>query len=562
MKKCTLFILLGLALSSANAQPKAGFAPLNPEFIKYRDRILRGEGMEFTSNGYSLGCIPHPAGYSAHIPTRLARRQVPLPESYDLRIKGTLTPVKNQGACGSCWTFATLGSVEARWLELGLNAYNLSEQNLKNGHGFLRGHCSGGNAQMSTAYFVRGHGPVSEADDPYNIADSLYVAGLTPQAYIPDARFLPNDKELLKQTVYDTGAIYTVMRWEDNAYDALSHTYYYSGSDTNAYNHSVLLVGWDDHRITAGGQGAWIIKNSWGTAFGENGFFYISYNDTKVNVYPAFWPKRMDYDPNVIIHQYDKLGWVMNYGFYYNYQDYGLVKFVPAKDQSIIRVGTWVNSSHATVRFEIYDNFNGDQLTNFLGQTGNFVCDYPGYYTFDLPSPIARSSGNDFYVKVKYNTPETEYCIPVEIYMKEYAAPVIEMGKCWISRSGYGDWIPVGLGTDKSFDLCIKAYGISTTSVPDEDSKAELPSTFVLYQNRPNPFNSTTRIAYSLPTSQHVVLKVYDLSGREVATLVDEWKALGNYGVDFNAGHLPSGMYVYRIKAGDFVQARKLMLLK
>ena len=85
---------------------------------------------------------------------------------------------------------------------------------------------------------------------------------------------------------------------------------------------------------------------------------------------------------------------------------------------------------------------------------------------------------------------------------------------------------------------------------------------FSLEQNYPNPFNPSTSIKYSVPNAEFVTLKVYDILGNEVSTLVNEQKAPGSYEVRFNAGSLASGVYVYTIKAGNFTQTRKLMLMK
>jgi hypothetical protein len=91
-----------------------------------------------------------------------------------------------------------------------------------------------------------------------------------------------------------------------------------------------------------------------------------------------------------------------------------------------------------------------------------------------------------------------------------------------------------------------------------------LPGHFALYQNYPNPFNPTTLIQYSLPvgTRHAVSLRVYDLLGREVAVLVDEQKVPGSYSVAFNARGFASGVYFYRLRAGGFVETRKLILLR
>ena len=88
------------------------------------------------------------------------------------------------------------------------------------------------------------------------------------------------------------------------------------------------------------------------------------------------------------------------------------------------------------------------------------------------------------------------------------------------------------------------------------------PENFQLAQNYPNPFNPTTTISYSLPVGGTVFLKVFSLDGREVATLVNENQSVGEHKIQFHAAGLASGVYVYRLQMGGFVQARKLLLLK
>ncbi len=99
------------------------------------------------------------------------------------------------------------------------------------------------------------------------------------------------------------------------------------------------------------------------------------------------------------------------------------------------------------------------------------------------------------------------------------------------------------------------------TSVSEMNRK-ELSNAFALSQNYPNPFNPITNITYSLPKSSNVILKVYDVLGREVTTLVNEEKHAGAYKVIFNGSNLPSGVYFYRIQAGGFVSTKKFILMK
>ncbi|MCS7210102.1 MAG: S8 family serine peptidase [Chloroherpetonaceae bacterium] len=97
---------------------------------------------------------------------------------------------------------------------------------------------------------------------------------------------------------------------------------------------------------------------------------------------------------------------------------------------------------------------------------------------------------------------------------------------------------------------------------PIVEVDAGLPRTFELAQNYPNPFNPSTAISYQLPTATNVVLKVYDMLGREVATLVNARQEAGRYQVTFNATNLASGIYFYRLQAGSFVETKKMMLVK
>ena len=87
-------------------------------------------------------------------------------------------------------------------------------------------------------------------------------------------------------------------------------------------------------------------------------------------------------------------------------------------------------------------------------------------------------------------------------------------------------------------------------------------NSFELEQNYPNPFNPSTTIMYKIPTDGIVSLKIYNILGQEVATLINEYQVTGKYSVVFNAKNLASGMYVYQLKAGNITKSKKLMLIK
>jgi hypothetical protein len=105
-------------------------------------------------------------------------------------------------------------------------------------------------------------------------------------------------------------------------------------------------------------------------------------------------------------------------------------------------------------------------------------------------------------------------------------------------------------------------YDGSFAYLPEIETEVKVPLVFSLEQNYPNPFNPSTKISWQSPMSGWQTLKVFDVLGREVATLLDEYRDAGSYEVEFNALHIPSGVYFYQIKAGEFVETKKMLLLK
>jgi hypothetical protein len=121
----------------------------------------------------------------------------------------------------------------------------------------------------------------------------------------------------------------------------------------------------------------------------------------------------------------------------------------------------------------------------------------------------------------------------------------------YVERSGLNDF---------SFWTLGDSNGIATFI--DQIEVEVVPAEFSLYQNYPNPFNPSTKIRYQLPQESKVIIKIYDILGSEVITLLNEKKEPGVYEVDFNVAHLPSGTYFYRIVADGFIETKKMILMK
>jgi uncharacterized protein (TIGR02145 family) len=140
------------------------------------------------------------------------------------------------------------------------------------------------------------------------------------------------------------------------------------------------------------------------------------------------------------------------------------------------------------------------------------------------------------------------------------------------STEFYSDTYPMGLSIPNSsiyFSNFNKGYGFSVRCIKDGgvtsvEQEKEIPTTFELMQNYPNPFNPSTVISYQLPVAGYVRLKIYDLLGSEIATLVNEYQQAGIHNSTFNTQNLflPSGIYFYRLQAGNYTDSKKMLLIK
>ena len=117
------------------------------------------------------------------------------------------------------------------------------------------------------------------------------------------------------------------------------------------------------------------------------------------------------------------------------------------------------------------------------------------------------------------------------------------------------------LGNPRDSSPDIGAYEYDSSVNVDGD-KTSQPTEYVLYQNYPNPFNPSTTISYFISASSFVTLKLYDVLGNEIKNLVNEEKTAGNYELEFNAANLPSGIYFYRLQSANFVETKKMILLR
>jgi hypothetical protein len=227
--------------------------------------------------------------------------------------------------------------------------------------------------------------------------------------------------------------------------------------------------------------------------------------------------------------------------------------FTPA--DSVIHISVWVN-----------DGYNGFDTTR-LNITIDPVNDAP--QITEVPSPIIVE--DSLYVftidSVDYNDPDNDVCT-LTIKQGNYYSisgdtiqPSLDFSGTLIVPFSISDG---ELAADDTLLITVTSLGIN---FPGQEMSSQLPEQFALHYSYPNPFNPSTTISYDLPEQAQVTLGIYDLLGKQIKTLVNQSQNAGKRtavwdGTDNLGRQVSAGVYLYRIKAGEFSQTRKMLLLK
>ncbi len=379
-----------------------------------------------------------------------------LPVTFDLRHMNRFSPVRVQAA-GGCWSAAAMASLESFILSGGGPSYHFSDRNLYRFHRYDSTRTTYGNHMMATAYFVRGAGPYISTPG----VDTVFQAKRKPVLWIDQARFLPNDPNLIKRTILEFGGVSSMLRFRPETLDSLTHIHYAKG---NAINHVVNLVGWSDTMETNYGKGVWIAQNSLGVKSGDSGFFYIPYQDQRILQYNAVWPDWKPFPNQLKLLYYDTLGQTSTYGF----EDtvcYSLIKFKAPANGKLKAIATWSTAANSIIESTIYRSFDENKkvLNDSAGYTAPFLSRFEGYYTIEMEKPVPINKGETFYIKIRYSVPADTSRVPVEKRIDGYAYPTLVQDKCWINpdeKKWPDTWYLCGK-TSKypalRFNLCIKA---------------------------------------------------------------------------------------------------------
>jgi hypothetical protein len=248
--------------------------------------------------------------------------------------------------------------------------------------------------------------------------------------HVQNVYFLPlmqsaTDTGTIKSALMTYGGVYAAFYYDDSYYNSATAAYY-DGSTTGG-NHAVTIVGWDNNyaatnfATTAPGNGAWIVKNSWGTSWGKLGYFYVSYYDKNMGsqenaVFTA--EPTTDYTTN---YQYDPFGMETSIGSGSSSTAYGANVFTATSTGTLKAISFWAPYQNTQYNATIYVNpanpknpTSGTPISTISGTASNAGVAYAGYYTENLTTTVPLTKGETFAVVVKFTTLGYDNPVPVQ----------------------------------------------------------------------------------------------------------------------------------------------------
>lgn len=439
-----------------------------------------------------------------------------LPLTYDSREENCITSVKQQGLSGNCWAFSTMSMLESDAVLKGIDelesadyseahfswftSRSLTDNTDDSAYGDGRDDddpfMTGGNWIIAAGSLARWMGAAEETDYPFAPRD-LSAMGNYDESCRYDTGsgvIIDSAEELLnmndaKEWIMTHGSATLAFYFDTAYYNSETAAYFYNG--TNTLNHEITVVGWDDNfsadnfnsAYQPSGNGAWLCKNSWGTSWGDGGYFWISYYDTSIEQFAGISARSADdFYRN---YTYNGAGWESYIGHTGNAKISNVFK---AKGPELLSsVSTYTMNPEQEINVKIYKNLP-DAYTN--PESGELAAEYStvlersGYHTIDLETKVELEEETIFSVVIEYITSGTIY-IPVEANgqgMNAYSCNACESYVClpaynqgWYDVMIYGfENVFVQAFTECNHQLirdCVEAtctesgYEISTCSV-------------------------------------------------------------------------------------------------
>lgn len=398
------------------------------------------------------------------------------------------TSVKNQNPYGTCWSFATMAASESSLYKEGLSTSkcNLSELHLAyfmshsvadplggtKGDSFTHtgSWLEGGNSQLAGLKLATWAGPVSESTLPYTSADEDMTVSSKlayKSAYhLENTMWIPMaNRTTVKNYLKKYGACAASYYHSDTYYNSAKGSYYTKGRTSS--NHEITIVGWDDNysknnftfKPTA--NGAWLVKNSWGTGWGNSGYFWISYEDTSLSSGTA---KFFDYAKSTNFsrnYQYD--GATSGGAISFNGSSttfYAANVFTSKSTEDLKAVGYGVANSNYTVTIKVYKNAKNGPTSGTLMTTKTISKPTAGYHTARLSKAVELTKGVKYSIVVIYKASSGKPAAMADSAQSGTswftAVNKASAGQSYASSSGKsGSWMDV---SKQGYNFTIKAY--------------------------------------------------------------------------------------------------------
>ena len=481
LDNCSSTALKNVNITKSTAYNYGGSIFSNNNSLELEETTFRESSALFDDVIHSQEKYDYDIGYNSDYNLMQYRSDYTgsLPAKYDMRELGYVTPVRDQQAGGNCWAFAGIAALESCILKATGESVDLSEENIKNlieiysPYGWKYDTNEGGHSEMTWGNLISWIGPALEIEDKYDDYSTLsdiYDAFMHVQnVYYMPIRQNARDNDAIKRALMDYGAVSVTMYADFNsplAYNNQTCGYFFAMGVPDYVNHAVTIVGWDDNYDKnnfplgdmADTNGAWIVKNSWGENWGDNGYFYVSYYDSSVvrigeqsEAFTFILNDTARYNRN---YQYD-IGGMTDYFIGFDDAVYYKNDFT-AKNSDILSAFSTMFEKESDYEAKLY--INGVEK---LVQTGHANA---GYYTIPFSEEFQLRKGDNFTIQIKQECENASFPVyEIGVASRLTYEPNISFfsrdGENWIDLFDYEkNW-----GEDighyyKSQVACIKAF--------------------------------------------------------------------------------------------------------
>lgn len=376
-----------------------------------------------------------------------------LPKVYDLRKYNRVSEVRDQGTEATCWAFASIEALESSIRPEQQMLFDPQHMIKNNTYG--RNANDGGDYMIAVSYLLSWNGPVEEGTSEVC-------------KHLQSVRFFDEtDLDAIKWAIYQCGAVSTSIYVDVSSGSMDDSSYYNDAKGSYCYmgnkepNHDVIIIGWDDNYSSANfnnqvdEDGAFICMNSWGDDFGDDGVFYVSYEDSNIGSQGVAYETLSSINNYDSIYQTDLCGQIGTIG-YSKSEIYGANVYKAECDEILRAVGFYSTSEDTDYTVYAVDNYTGEKSLLNRVEVASGTVDTKGYFTIPLEKRIELKKGDSFAVVVRLETPNTDHPMAVEYESEKRTKKItIEDGVGFVSRNGV-DWE----SSEEKYNanVCLKAY--------------------------------------------------------------------------------------------------------